>query len=269
MSRRSNQSLLIVAGCGLAAAAWLAAPASAQFSTGGQPGGGTRSSGSTSAGMFGSRTVGGASGLSAGQRSFTGGRQQQTLGQGQQLGGGQAVLGRTLQNNTSGGLTQGRFLRQNRTGQFVGSDTGDVGASLGILGGNQAGAAGLNAVIQQLRPQGQGRQRNNQPNQGAGMGNRGQQPIYRVSREPGFQVAQPTNTTAAFNERLTNLVNRSRTVQADSPIEVQMSGRVAILRGSVASDRARVLAARLVLLEPGVDQVDNQLQVPEAEPQPQ
>ncbi len=263
---RSIRPLLIAAGV-LAVAPWLAGQAQAQFNTGGQLGGGTRSSGSTSAGMFGSRTVGGASGLTAGQRSFTGGRQQQTLGQGQQLGGGQAVLGRTLQNNQSGGLTQGRFLRENRGGQFVGSDLGDVGASLGMLGGNQVGAAGLNSVIQQLRPQGQQRQRNTQPNQGNGMGNRGQMPVYRVSREPGFTV-QPAVGPAAFSEKLTRRVNQSRTVQATSPIEVQMSGRIAILRGSVASDRARVLAARLVLLEPGVDQVDNQLQVAGAE-QPQ
>jgi osmotically-inducible protein OsmY len=175
------------------------------------------------------------------------------------------VLGQTLQ-NSSGGL-QGRFLRQNRTGQqFVGSDQGDVNTR--ILGGGQA-AAGLNALIQQqLRPQGQQRQRSAQPNQTGGQGNRGQQTVYRVSREAGFTV-QPSLSPAAFSERLTNRVNRSTTIQADTPIEVEVRGRTAILRGSVPSDRARVLAAQLVLLEPGVDQVDNQLEVAAADAEPQ
>jgi hypothetical protein len=252
-----SRRFLIVPVVGAAIACW-SQPTQAQFST---VTGGNRTSGTTSAGMFGQRTVGGASGLTGGQRSFTGGRQQ-TLGQGQQLGGGQSVLGRTLQNSTSGALSQGRFLRENRAGQFVGSDLNDVGAALGMLGGNQAGTTGLNALRQQqqLRPGNQGRQRNTQPNQGNGMGNRQQLPVYRVSREPGFQVQAPLGPSA-FGARLTRLVNQSSTIRPDSPIEVEVSGRTAILRGSVASDRARVLAARLVLLEPGVDQVDNQLQV--------
>jgi osmotically-inducible protein OsmY len=93
--------------------------------------------------------------------------------------------------------------------------------------------------------------------------------VYRVSRAAGFELAPPTTTAVAtFNARLTQRVNRSSTVQASSPLTVEVSGRTAILRGSVASDRARELAARLILLEPGVDQVDNQLQVVgAAEPQ--
>jgi hypothetical protein len=249
--------LLFVSGV-LAIGLALSEHANAQFNTG--P---TRSSGTTSAGMFGNRTVGGASGLTGGARSFTGGRNQQTLGQNQQLGGGQSVLGRTLQNATSGGIGgQSRFLRQNRTGQFVGSDQGDIGASLGTLGGNQQGLAGLTSLMQQqLRPNQQGRQRNNQPNQTSTFGGRGQQPVYRISRGAAFEVPASAGGASAVSERLSQLVNRSRSIQAETPLVVEVRGRIAILQGSVASDRARDLAAQLVLLEPGVDQVDNQLEV--------
>ena len=40
-----------------------------------------------------------------------------------------------------------------------------------------------------------------------------------------------------------------------------MSGRSAILRGEVATEHDRVLAAELLRLEPGVGQVQNQLTV--------
>jgi len=248
----------------LVLAASVSHPAFAQFTTG--P---ARSTGTTSAGMFGTRTVGGARGVTAGARSFAGGGRQQTLGQQQQFGGGQAVLSRTLQNQGTGGLAGGqRFMRQNRAGQFVGSDVGDVAASLRTLGGNQTALAGLNALTQQLRGNQGRQQRSVQPNQANGVGGRGQQPVFRVSREVAFDV-RPATGPAVLSERLTQLVQRSRTVQAEGLIEVQVRGRTAILRGSVATDRSRELAARLVLLEPGVDQVDNQLQVAVAEPSPE
>src|SRR5262245_18456807 len=110
---------LIVLGVGaLAVAACLNQRAGAQItSMGGPTGGSARSTGSTSSGMFGSRTVGGAGGLTAGNRSFTSGSaNRQTLGQGQQMGGGQGVLNRTLMNDASGGIqNNARFLRQHRS----------------------------------------------------------------------------------------------------------------------------------------------------------
>lgn len=220
---------------------------------------------SQSSGMFGSRNLGSGSGLTAGNRTFSGGSgsgSRQTLGQSQQLGGGNAVLGRTLQNDQSGGINSGaRFMRQNRTGQFVGSDAADVNAALGALGG--ANQRGLNALTQQLRGNNR-QQRSAQPNQGANFSGRRQQPVFRFTREADF-TNQPVKT-AALSERLTQRVMKSQAIQAESPVQVVIRGRTAILRGSVASDRARDLAARLVLLEPGVDDVDNQLTVSDSQP---
>src|SRR5262245_8941238 len=118
MTRCSGRELLIFAAGSLAIGGWLNAQALAQFNSGvSSLGGSSRSSGSTSSGMFGSRTVGGASGLTAGNRSFTSGSaNRQTLGQGQQMGGGQGVLNRTLMNDASGGIqNNARFLRQHRS----------------------------------------------------------------------------------------------------------------------------------------------------------
>jgi osmotically-inducible protein OsmY len=255
---------LVVLGLGaLAISGWLTQRAAAQGSS---LGGAARSTGSTSSGMFGSRTVGGSSGLTAGSRSFTSGSGQ-TLGQGQQLGGGQGVLNRTLQNDTSGGIqNNARFLRANRNGAFVGSDASDISGSLGILGGGQGVNNGLNNLTQQLRGNNNNRNRNNQPNQRSGQNGAAQQLPFRISRKVSFEApVQPAGAAAALSAQMTRMLQRSRLVQAESPLQVVVRGRIATLQGSVASDHARDLAARLVLLEPGVDQVDNQLQVAASE----
>jgi osmotically-inducible protein OsmY len=57
---------------------------------------------------------------------------------------------------------------------------------------------------------------------------------------------------------LQNLVGRNGL----RPIEVTLQGRTAVLRGGVATPHNRDLAARLALLEPGVDQVQNELTTP-------
>ena len=60
---------------------------------------------------------------------------------------------------------------------------------------------------------------------------------------------------------LTSLLERSRQIQKRSPISVTVRDYTAILRGRVATEHDRSLAAALLLLEPGIWQVQNELVV--------
>jgi hypothetical protein len=67
--------------------------------------------------------------------------------------------------------------------------------------------------------------------------------------------------TSRFGQRLAKLPG----LKALGPIEVTMEGRKAILRGTVASEDDRQLAAGLAKLEPEVLEVQNELVVGSAE----
>ena len=65
---------------------------------------------------------------------------------------------------------------------------------------------------------------------------------------------------------LTSLLDRSKQIQKRSPLSVTVKDYTAILRGRVATEHDRSLAAALLLLEPGIWHVQNELVV---EPAPQ
>lgn len=71
----------------------------------------------------------------------------------------------------------------------------------------------------------------------------------------------PAPAANAAGRRLTGLLRRSSRIQQVTPIEVELRGRTAILRGTVATAHDRDLARLAVLLEPGISQVRNELAV--------
>jgi hypothetical protein len=74
-----------------------------------------------------------------------------------------------------------------------------------------------------------------------------------------FDVTRPPEEAVAQN--LTHLLQVSPELRSNSRIDVSVAGRVATLRGEVASERDRSLAEKLVLFEPGIDSVKNELKV--------
>jgi hypothetical protein len=68
---------------------------------------------------------------------------------------------------------------------------------------------------------------------------------------------------------LSALLERSRQIQKRSPISVTVKDYTAILRGRVATEHDRSLAAALLLLEPGIWEVQNELVVESPPPVPQ
>jgi hypothetical protein len=76
---------------------------------------------------------------------------------------------------------------------------------------------------------------------------------------PRIQVAFPTNRgdMQTRAEWLTRQLQEQLHLSPEESVQVQLEGGTAILRGEVASDRAKSLARLLVLFEPGIDQVDD------------
>lgn len=82
----------------------------------------------------------------------------------------------------------------------------------------------------------------------------------------GFEHVVPERLDA----QLTARIQQVKHLALPAPIQLEYQAGVATLRGTVASEHDRLLAAQLLALEPGVRRVDNQLKVvpPEAASQP-
>ncbi len=199
----------------------------------------------SSTGTFGTRTLGGTSGLSGGGSSFRG------------TGTAASTPGVTQQETGAGELTGGeRFRAENRQGQFVGSDLADVSAALGTFSNALGGGAGAGFFSQN-----RGNQDGGGGNQGrnAGTGRNSNQPSLRITRRVAFSFRSAI--TSDFSATLARRLERSQRIQTRSPVVVSIQGRTVVLQGSVATDHDRALAAQVALLEPGVSSVDNQLVV--------
>ncbi|MEJ5340637.1 MAG: BON domain-containing protein [Thermogutta sp.] len=96
----------------------------------------------------------------------------------------------------------------------------------------------------------------------AGRG-RTQQDIIPSALRVGFSAPQPAAQTVS--QELTALVSRvtsQRLANGTPPnIQVAVEGRTAILKGTVPSANDRLVLERLLLLEPGIDKVQNELVV--------
>lgn len=160
-----------------------------------------------------------------------------------------------------GGLSGNeRYLRGNRrSGSFVGRDrTG----SRGFVGLEQGTAAGnVASATQGLRIQQTPSVSVNQPRAG-------RQPtdVYDPRLEIGFPVTRPD--PSLIQQGLTLRLREESANGRFETIVVSLEGETATLRGTVASANDRAVAEALVLFEPGVAAVRNELQVRPDPPQP-
>ena len=157
-----------------------------------------------------------------------------------------------------------RFLRENRqVGQMVGGTTAGVG-NLAGQGGPQAAnvARGTTNVFGQrggFNPQQQFGGWNPLQNLGRNVGRAGTQQALRVPIELGF--TRPVATLGVNQERIQNRLERIPQIRDMGEVRLQMDGRVAVLQGQVATPQERDLVARMLLLEPGIGDVRNELEV--------
>lgn len=199
----------------------------------------------TQTGTFGSRTLGNTVGGASANRNagLTQTGQVTATGAVQRQDGG--FVGASSQNMA------GIFGSNIGTGGLGRSATGGFGASLGAGIANQFGFGGA----------GRGQQGGgaNLQNQNATQ-NRGN---LRVSMEIGFGRPRSVLNASAASLRLSKRLSNIPQLDTLGPIAVTSVGRTVVLRGTVPSERARDLAERLALLEPGVSEVQNELSVVE------
>jgi hypothetical protein len=145
-----------------------------------------------------------------------------------------------------------RFIRGNRRpGTFVGGDAKERKGFVGSLQGGQAGRS-LPAIsaIHSSAPD---------ANRTAALRGRSRSSPYEPRLSVAFDVTPPPDLAVARD--LNHLLTISPEFHSTGPIAVSVEGGIAILRGEVASERDRALAERLILFEPGIDSVRNELTV--------
>lgn len=202
--------------------------------------------GSTTSGLFGSRTLGG--NLQGGGNSLFGSGTR----------GSSAGSSATTQQMQGGVLTGNeRFMNQNRdvTRNFVGADAGEV-RSIGTAGNAQAqNLQGLQNAFSQFRQFNQLQQQFNNLNNA---GQAARTPV-RIGLTLGFDApaAVSTRVSSTVAGRLTRLPG----VEFVGAPQVSFVGRTAVVQGTVASERDRELVSRLLLLEPGISAVRNELTI--------
>jgi hypothetical protein len=133
---------------------------------------------------------------------------------------------------------------------------GRTNAGLGLSGlGGLGGLGGAFGVGGMGGRGGFNNQNNNQNNQ----------PAVRAVVRVGFPVMAPS--AAATGQKVTDRLSRLPLPNRVSQyLEVAMEGRTAILRGQVASAEDGELAVRILSLEPGIDDVRNELIVSDVPP---
>lgn len=227
---------------------------------------------SSGGGTFGQRNLG--STLGGSSSSAFGGS---SLGSSGSFGSGSGVgssgMGAASTGQNAGQVSANdRFVRGARQpGQFVGSDrtdyavVGQQNASGGLGGGagmnSMMGRGGTNQLGGLFGQQGMnqfGRNQANQMQNNMGRGGQQSRPL-RATMQIGFtrSAGASLRTTTQFERRLTKIPQLTVT----GPVQVSMEGATAVLKGYVASERDRDLAEKLALLEPGIGDVRNELQI--------
>lgn len=225
-------------------------------------------------GSFGQRNMGGT--LSPTPGSFSGGQIGGMRGGTGSIPMGNGPLG--FENLDAVGTGQNRLQQS----QFIGSgaQNGFIGAASQVPGGmgGQQGQGGLgmgmgmggmnNRMLgQALGGQLGGRQNQNRNSRNlfgqSGMNQQRNASRIRPTYTPAiaYQPAPP----ALLAERLSSQLASLRGISSADQIQVEMQGGTAILRGEVATDHQRALAAKVALLHPGVSKIQNDLVVVPAE----
>jgi hypothetical protein len=201
---------------------------------------------------------------------------QRTLGGGSLQPGGTSIFGSSGSSNAMGSATAGattqelqtttltgneRFMRGGRdaASSFVGADISEV---RGVGSATQGAAQGLQGMQARQRNQAafnQFRQFDQLREQLQNMNNfgRNNRTQVRIGLTLGFAPppAAATVSTAAMGLRLTQLPGLSL---VGNP-QVMLEGRTAVVRGTAASEQDREMVSRLLLLEPGISSVRNEM----------
>lgn len=156
-----------------------------------------------------------------------------------------------------------RFFRGNRSAvNFVGRDSQDVRGFVGVqqVQEQDAGSPAEGAISDLLI----------EPLPDVNLQQELLAPLATSMYRPRLQIAFdfPRPPAEAVSWDLTRRLAASTAIHLTTPIEVVLEGETATLRGEVASERDRTLARLLLLFEPGISNVRNELTVAAASQTP-
>lgn len=160
-----------------------------------------------------------------------------------------------------------RYLRENRqAGQLVGGEMAGVGALR-----DQTGQTGQTGQMTQGFGRGTTGFNTGGLNQFSNLsrmsnmfgGRTGQRGPTRMNMRTSVQLGFPAPTVqaspAVVSNRVQTQIARIPRIQEMGSVTVEMQGRTAVLRGQVATEQDRALVAKMLLLEPGISDVQNEL----------
>jgi len=198
--------------------------------------------------LFGNRTVG--QGITSPRARTSSANQRSLLGNllDRQASGssGSALSGIGLPD------TSARYMRGNREAtDFVGKDSEGAGGFVGRQVGD-APAEIRSAIDDNLQVQSAPDANLSQAASG-----RRRTTMYQPRLSVDFDFAR--RRPAELNTRLTHRLESSLGLAETARVDVFVEGKTATLRGEVASERARKLARLMLLFEPGISNVENEL----------
>lgn len=192
-------------------------------------------------------------GISSSYGASTGGAFAQQGRGGVGGGAGNGAMGQSALGSgpMSAGLSQAGSERFQQGG-FVGRDAQDVRAGFQSQSGGRGGMGGmLDNMIENLNEMRDSRRRWREQNAAP--------PAIRVQLQPAFDAPAPLPLQE--NIPMQRRLSKEMTAVGISSPSMEMNGRTAVIRGVVATQRDRELIARLALLEPGVSEVENLVEI--------
>jgi hypothetical protein len=171
--------------------------------------------------------------------------------------------------STLGGISSDQLLRSARgANNFVGADSNDNRNFLGYTNSTSGSSNTSNYGPSRLTNSQLGTSRNSnaytnrsqQRSYGQGSSRYGRSTVTpRPTYDLGFDYAGPA--AASLNTKLSTRLSSSPALRLGTPVQVSLENGTAVLRGTTRSEHERRLLEQLLLLEPGVRDVDNQLTV--------
>lgn len=136
-------------------------------------------------------------------------------------------------------------------GGFVGRDANDVRNGFQSQNARRGTGGMLDTMIENLNEMRDSRRRWREQNAAP--------PAIRVQLQPAFEA--PTPLPIQANVPMQRRLSKEMAAVGIASPSIEMQGRTAVVRGVVATERDRELIARLALLEPGVSEVENLVEI--------
>jgi hypothetical protein len=134
---------------------------------------------------------------------------------------------------------------------FVGGDAMTTQGFFQNMGVGQQRAMGQNLMIENLNER--------RADRGQQVGRGAEPPPVRVQLRPAFET--PEIGSAMVTSNIRSRLQQRLAGRNITGVDIQVAGRSATLVGTVSSEHERALLARIVRMEPGISEIENQLVV--------